>query len=192
MKLTAQQVEAMGGKRVGPPPTPRPFRRRGPQAIRPRKFVEARTVITDKTSAEIVLPIQIISLANQRAHWSVKSERAAEQSGACELAVKSAAAFLSWWPERQTLGVIVTLTRLGVRKMDSHDGLRDAFKAVVDGIANGLQIGTPKMGAKKVLGLVVTTYRYDDSDARISWEYAQEYPSAYGVRVRVEPRGDRC
>jgi hypothetical protein len=61
--------------------------------------------------------------------------------------------------------IVVTLTRLGGRGLDS-DNLAGAYKAIRDGVADWLGI--------------------DDGDDRIEWRYAQEPGGAKGTRVLVE------
>ena len=61
--------------------------------------------------------------------------------------------------------LIITITRIGKRKMDS-DNLAYAAKAVRDGIAAALGI--------------------NDGDERLTWEYPQEIGKEYGVRVEIK------
>ena len=60
--------------------------------------------------------------------------------------------------------LVVTLTRIGARKLDS-DNLARSMKAVRDGIADALGI--------------------DDGSDRIEWKYAQE-KGKYAVKVTIE------
>jgi len=89
----------------------------------------------------VVLPIHTVSEANRRDHWRVKAKRA-------RLHRQTAAALVP----RFALPCAVTLTRVGVRKLDG-DNLQGAMKAVRDGVAD--RLGVP------------------DNDPRIEWRYAQ-------------------
>lgn len=114
------------------------------------------------------LPIRVVSEANQREHWARKAARAKAQRSAACLAVKGHA-----WRVVATMGapsrprLVVTLTRIGVRSLDS-DNLARAFKAVRDGIADALGI--------------------DDGDSRIDWRYEQRRGGVreYAVEIRLE------
>lgn len=67
----------------------------------------------------------------------------------------------------------VTLTRFSSRKVDGHDGLPNAFKATVDGIAC-------KGSRTRPVGFMAV----DDADERIGWKYAQQVvPRALLPRV---------
>ncbi len=88
-----------------------------------------------------------------------------------------------WWrikAERgmgRTLGMIVrpktpcviTLTRLSFGKLDEHDGLPNAFKAVVDGIADAMGIR--------------------DNNPAVKWKYAQQPApkNCFGLTVQWQP-----
>lgn len=186
MKFSARQLLSMGARPVGQSTSPK--KRRGAQEIRPRKFADRRTIIIDGAVVEIVLPLQLVTLANQREHWAVKQRRAAEQSGAAKLAVRTLVIALPWFPEREARGVLVTVTRMGPRHLDRHDAVAPCAKHVVDGIANALEIGKPKLRVKMIRKQRVEEWYHDDSDPRITWEYGQEHPMPYGVRIRIEPR----
>lgn len=54
---------------------------------------------------------------------------------------------------RPRLPVVVTLTRVSTGRMDAHDGLPNALKHVVDGVADYLGVR--------------------DHDPRVAWRYAQ-------------------
>lgn len=89
----------------------------------------------------ITLPIHTVSEANRRDCWQAKARRAKSQR-------KTTAALVP----RFGLPCIVTLTRVGARKLDG-DNLQGAMKAVRDGVADCL--GVP------------------DNDPRIEWRYGQ-------------------
>ncbi len=140
---------------------------------RPPKLVRREDVpIVDPTGQVIgvtlTLPIKLVSVANLREHWSVKHKRVAAERLTAKLAVLAATKTC-----RGALsdGIVVTITRLGPRRLDT-DNLSSAGKGCRDGIADALGV--------------------DDGDDFVEWRYAQECPSPYGVRVRVEPREKQC
>ena len=61
----------------------------------------------------------------------------------------------------------ITLTRVGIRKMDS-DNLSGSCKAIRDGIADALEI--------------------DDGDERLDWQYRQEVGKVYCVKVEIKAK----
>ena len=67
---------------------------------------------------------------------------------------------------RHSVPYHVTLYRLGKKKLDEHENLRLAFKAIVDGICDAL-------GLK-------------DNDPRVVFEYYQSKADAYGVGVMIK------
>lgn len=102
------------------------------------------------------LPLRIESVANKREHWSARARRTKAHRLAA-LAVPT-----------HPLPCIVTLTRVGPRKLDD-DNLASGFKALRDGIADRLGV--------------------DDGDSRVTWRYAQVRGKAkeYAARVTIEP-----
>lgn len=116
------------------------------------------------------LPIEVVSEANQRAHWAVKARRSKRQKRAAYLGVLQHAAHLRCRIRAgEEICLAVTLVRLfgpRQRPFDS-DNLAGAFKAVRDGIAAAFGI--------------------DDGSDLISWHCAQEPgPGGKGgVRVIV-------
>ena len=106
------------------------------------------------------VPTKLVSEANMREHWAIKNKRKKTQQRAVELV---------WLAERVRVAppVVVLLTRIGVRKLDS-DNLAGSAKGVRDQIA-------------KLIGV-------DDGDERkVRWEYAQRkgLPKQYGLEVRI-------
>jgi hypothetical protein len=106
------------------------------------------------------VPTKLISEANMREHWAIKNKRKKAQQRAVELV---------WLAERVRVAppVVVTLTRVGVRKLDS-DNLAGSAKGVRDQIA-------------KLIGV-------DDGDERkVRWVYEQRkgIPKQYGLDVRI-------
>lgn len=110
--------------------------------------------------------------ANQKLHWTqIKAQR---ELGHC------IASTLPGFP----LPCTITLTRVSPGKLDSHDGLGMAFKAIVDGIADvlvGKAVTITRNGRK------VTVIRGDDSDPRITWQYRQER-GEYAIKAEVTLR----
>lgn len=104
--------------------------------------------------AEMDLP----SLANTRKHWRALLKVKASQKAVGMLLARhafgpfSTKGFGAGW----TFPIEVTLTRVGVRKLDS-DNLASAFKHVRDGIAEYVGV--------------------DDGDERWTWNYAQRTPT---------------
>ena len=60
---------------------------------------------------------------------------------------------------------VVTITRIGPRKLDEHDNLPRSAKHIVDGIASALGID-------------------DADDAKVKWHYRQER-GPYGVHLEI-------
>lgn len=121
-------------------------------------------------AVEFTVPIQVVSEANRRGeHWSKQHARFKEQ----EMAVIAcwAASPIS---SRLTFSkVIVTITKLGGRKLDG-DNLQSSGKHVRDTIA-------------ALLGV-------DDGSDSVVWAYRQETAGAgssspVGVRVRIQSAG---
>lgn len=110
----------------------------------------------------VMLPVKIVSEANQRHHWRVKAQRVAQHRSAASWSLqKHKAPFGS---------VSVTMTRIAPRELDG-DNLQGGFKATRDGVADWLKT--------------------DDRDPRISWEYAQRKgrPNEYAAELRIEWEG---
>lgn len=94
----------------------------------------------------VLLPLRIISEANQRGHWSKSAGRKA-------LHRKTARCMLHSHARPQTPGQIaITLTRIAPRPMDG-DNMQSGCKAMRDGISDWLGI--------------------DDGSKRLTWIYAQ-------------------
>lgn len=113
---------------------------------------------------KIELPIRTVSEANAREHWRRKSQRAKSQRALTSMAVSSAIK-----GDNTTLlrceRIAVTLTRLGVRMLDS-DNLQSSFKAVRDGVADAVGI--------------------DDGSSFYTWVYKQEQSKTFGIRIEIE------
>ncbi len=130
------------------------------------------------TSVRIEVPYRLQSAANLREHHFEKAARVKEQRQLARMLVegellrakitarfaKSAVASkpVLWGP------VVVVLTRRGKRRLDGHDNLRSAFKAVIDGIADA-------MGTR-------------DDDPRIEWTYGEQEIGEYAIRIEVRKK----
>lgn len=117
-------------------------------------------------SLSVTIPIRTVSEANSRDHWAKKAKRAKQQRQAVLTALCSRSPEVRAQLYRKALdgGIVVTLTRVGKRKLDS-DNLSRSCKAPRDSVAQWLGI--------------------DDGDERIEWRYAQEIGREYAVRVEV-------
>ena len=93
----------------------------------------------------VLLPLKIISEANQRGHWSKSAGRKALHRNTARCILRSHAR-----PEAEKIKI--TLTRIAPRKLDS-DNLQSGFKSVRDGVSDWLVI--------------------NDGSPRLTWEYAQ-------------------
>lgn len=117
-----------------------------------KKFVAPTWSIT------LTVPVQVVSEANVRSHWSGKYKRGNEQASALMATI---------WPLVRPVigrGLTITWTKLGGKALDT-DNLSGAFKALRDRLAAWLGI--------------------DDGDERIDWEYRQEPGGDVGVRVEI-------
>lgn len=116
-----------------------------------------------------VVPVRTRNVLNAREHWSVRHRRVRNQ----RRTVAGVLAIEGVLRTPPPLPVVVTLTRLGGRRLDPHDGLPAAMKAVADELAAWLGC--------------------DDGDARVAFRYGQgqgPMPGAGGaVEVRVEAAG---
>lgn len=113
----------------------------------------------------LTLPMRLVSTLNQREHWSKKAKRHREQRSLVAMAVRPRLMMaLPLLHAARTSGVVVTITRIGKRKLDG-DNLQGSAKAVRDSIADALEI--------------------DDGDDRITWRYEQEIGKAFAVRISI-------
>ena len=114
------------------------------------------------------LPLKVTgaTAGNSREHPMAKHRRVKAQRGAVGWAWLCAGLHLK--PMR--LPLIVTLTRVAPRPLDSHDNLRSGLKPAVDELA-------ARLGLKS------------DADPRVEWRYQQERGGVrvYAVRVSIEP-----
>ncbi len=108
-----------------------------------------------------ILPIKLECATNKREHWSKVTDRKKMQR---QLAMFSTYDICARIHLDKNSSLIVAITRIGIRKMDS-DNLATSAKYVRDGIADALGI--------------------DDGDSRIEWVYKQEIGRAYGCKVEI-------
>ena len=117
------------------------------------------------THVEVVLPIKVVSEANQSKfeHWGTKARRVRSQRGVVKIGLYNFQRSL-----RAHKGAFrVTLTRIAPRKLDEHDNLPRSMKACVDEIA-------------KACGV-------DDGAERIQFEYEQRKgkPKQHAVEIVI-------
>ncbi len=110
----------------------------------------------------IELPLHTVSVANHPGTVREHARRRKDHRGTAALVLR---ARLGIHPP---LPVVVRVTRIAPRALDAHDNLRGCLKAVVDGIADWLELTT-------------------DADPRVRWIYDQRpgKPRQYAVLVEV-------
>jgi hypothetical protein len=119
--------------------------------------------MTPRPIATVVIPVKLVSEANQREHWAQKHKRKKSQQALCYLQLSS-----TFSPKAaENFGPVagVWLTRIiptRGRSMDA-DNLAGSFKHVQDAVAMWLGV----------------------DDANLKWSYAQERGHVAGVRVEV-------
>jgi hypothetical protein len=111
---------------------------------------------------QFVIPIRVVSEANQREHWRVKYRRKNEQQYITILLLGDA---LRRARKSFPVPATVRLVRLGAKALDV-DNLAGSFKHVQDAIARYVEV--------------------DDGDPRVKYEYAQEPNGKREYSVRVE------
>jgi hypothetical protein len=125
-----------------------------------QKTFEAMSRRDKRPLFPLTLPLRLYSLANERVHPMVRYRRCKAHRNAIRRAIP--AALLPKLP------AVVTLTRIGPRKLDS-DNLAISAKAVRDALAE--------------------LWGVDDGSDLYDWRYAQESAGkgVYGVRIEVTP-----
>lgn len=110
------------------------------------------------------IPIRLVSLANQREHWSRRAARAQRHKGLVEAIVGPI-----WRQGQLELPLTVLITRIAPRRLDS-DNLAISAKSIRDGVADMIGI--------------------DDADPRVIWLYDQERGGVkeYAVRIEISER----
>lgn len=137
-----------------------------------KDFCEAMN-ISDKaplTRLMLVLPLKVISEANAMSrrgapgHWREKLKRKHAQQQEVKVELHN-----TMLGKKFDLPVLVTLTRIGPKKLDKRDNLPGAFKAVVDQIAASLGVD-------------------DGEEDKIDWKYEQEPLGVrqYSIRIEIE------
>lgn len=117
---------------------------------------------------EWIIPgTRLVSGANTREHHMVRWKRGAKQKRDAFIHTSARCQKL-----RPGETCVVTITRLGVRKLDS-DNLAISAKAVRDGIAAALGVDDGEEGPGGVY----------------EWRYAQQKEKFYAVRVQVQIQG---
>ena len=110
---------------------------------------------------DLLLPIKITSPANgSHGHWAADAKRRKDQRTITKWGLMG--------QPKPALPVVVTLTRIGVRDLDS-DNLAGGFKSVRDEVAAWLGCG-------------------DSTRDPITWVYQQQRgePKQYACRIKIE------
>lgn len=122
----------------------------------------------------IELPIKTVSESNMREHHMAKARRVKMQRMTAFLLTHKACnekhLGVMWWMAKYK-SLTITLTRIAGKFLNPHDNLPRSFKAIVDGIADGL--GT------------------NDEDEGLTWKYAQELATEFKTVPQVYKRKDR-
>jgi hypothetical protein len=159
MKSHAQAVAILRGAKGKP-------RRKGGTVRSDVKLIAPVAAFGDGIFFEARMPVHVVSEGNMFEHYQVKRRRRDRQRAAVNEQLKG-------W-NKPPLPLVITLTRIAPRKLDS-DNLAMAFKrGVRDTIAKWLGV--------------------DDGDERIEWRYAQrkawKYERGdYGIAVEFAPKG---
>lgn len=112
------------------------------------------------------IPLKTVSGANSREHWAAKARRVKAERSATALAILVAGAkttLKGYAPSASR--IIVTLTRVAPRQLDSHDNLPSSMKGVVDQLCASMGI--------------------DDRDPRFAVLYQQHRGAVRENAVRV-------
>ncbi len=118
---------------------------------------------SDVLLIDILVPVRIVSEANQRGHWRKSAVRKKAHRSTAILLCRAAH---NWQVPNPNKCYRVLMTRIAPRQLDD-DNLASGFKACRDGIADAMGI--------------------DDGSPRIKWDYSQERgePHVYAARVRI-------
>lgn len=138
-------------------------------------FGVVRVEMAPKVALVFTAPIHIIPETNQREHWGAKARRVKKQRSAAAMLTRLALAKIragqfpgAMWPCEVTL---IRIIGPRGRSLDADDNLNAAFKAVRDGVADGLQVN-------------------DGDKTRVSWKYGEEKGVEWAIRIRIEKRGE--
>lgn len=120
-------------------------------------------MIDKRLITSTVIPIRLISEANNHDHWAKKYKRQKEQQQRIKL---------EWLRLRPkiTLPCEIHLTRLGVKELDS-DNLVICFKGIRDAIGDCITPGLPPGQA--------------DSNPKIKWIYSQKIAKTYAIQIDI-------
>lgn len=128
---------------------------------------------------EIILPIQTVSEANVKEHWSKSHRRHIQQQRTLRIYLSHITEF--------PMPCVVTWTRLGGRKLDEGDNLRMAFKWLVDELADILFGNVYQEMPKKAIYLPAKRLKgRQDTNPLVEWRYAQEGAFLKGTRLTIE------
>lgn len=129
-------------------------RRRGDRSARVVRLVQC------------FLAVRTINESNNRDSWRKRARRVKAQRLAARQRVAACIVGVH-------LPLVVTLTRVGARKLDS-DGVPSALKAIRDGVADALGVD-------------------DGRDDLVQWRYAQQFGprQVHGVQIEIT-QGEPC
>ncbi len=108
----------------------------------------------------VVIPISLPSLSNCRLHWAALARLKKQQAQTVAVAL--------YGVPLPPLPVVVTLRRIGKRRLDGHDNLRSSGKAVIDQIAKA--------------------YQTDDASPLFEWVYEQGTAREPRVEIEIKER----
>jgi hypothetical protein len=144
-------------------PDAKPTRQRGNTGTRPPKFIAHGITYLNPAGVDLQIPVQAKNHKSDHLPFYIigpiiKNIRHI-------IAMELAAVRMSV----PKLPVVVTLTRYGPKKLDSHDNLKLALSPVTDEVAR--------------------FYEVPDDHAGFEWRFEQSRPNPYGVGVRIVPAG---
>ena len=112
----------------------------------------------------ITIPIRLVNETNAREHWAVRAKRSKLQRAGTFTFINRARKYVV--PELlNSPPWIITISRIGKRKMDS-DNLAISAKHVRDGIADALEVN-------------------DGDESKVKWEYKQEMRKYYATKIEI-------
>lgn len=127
------------------------------------KIATIQNVKEKRLITSIVLPIRLISEANNTDHWAKKHARKKQQQSRLKLE------WLHLRPKTK-LPCEIHLTRFGKKEFD-YDNLVISFKAIRDQLADLLIPGLEKGVA--------------DSSKELTWHYKQQTAKFYGIQIEI-------
>lgn len=127
--------------------------------------------MTKRTFLTGLIPLKILSAANIREHWAIKSRRD-------KLQKETAALYINKFLSMITLPCTIKFTRVSSRKLDS-DNLQYAFKAIRDKVCSMLIPG-------------LAPGRADDDDRiTITYDQVKDEPKVTGFKITIECENER-